>query len=298
MLERSLKRVFPISSEQQASIFLALVAVIISIIVPMLQMIPSPYAIFIDPLIIIIGFVIIFLSSSFFSHKELIYGITDHLSVFNDLITSTVREHISIYYDVTPVLNLHTALLKIQNKGNTRIEKKDFHEKLMIVQLPSEIKLLSAAIKGKSRPNIAIDDPELTADGVAIKAFSLAAQEWFNIRFTFHFEDHELIEKLEDVEMKEGDEEGDGFGFNILKGDEWEKKLERRKVKYNMRLIVVLSILSVLSIAVWSYVWLFSGNVHFLPLQYQLLLTIFLTIPYFGLILSMFFNRTVPSSTT
>jgi hypothetical protein len=242
-----------------------------------------------DGLVIIGGVLLIFYIRAI-SRKDLIFGITDYLSVLNDLTTTSLRQHVTILYNAKAVSNLYTALLKIQNKGNTRIEMRDFHSKPVIFNLPREIKILDVAIKGKSQPNILIAEPKFKANNVSIEPFSLAVQEWFNIRLTFEFNGLDVIEKLKEIKI----EEVDIFAFNVFRDDDWEERFEKQTRRRDTMLSIMLLILSALSIAIYLYVWFFPSSINLLSLSYQLLLTFGISILYFGLVVSMIINSITP----
>lgn len=279
MSRQSITRFFRVPPDQRIAALMASVA-ILTLLVPIIQLTPFPASYVIGPIVIIIGALLIIFYVRLISRKELIFGIADYLSTFNDLVTATFIKNVTIFYKGKAVSNLHTALLKIQNKGNTEIEKRDFHNNPIIITFPQEIKVLDVTIKDRSQPHIIIAEPELKGNKVIIAPFSLLVQEWFSIRVTCEFADQGVIEKLKQIEL----EEHNSFGFSMFKDDDWQKKFEKRTKSHATLLAIILLILSILSMMIYIYTWFFSDRMHLLSFPYQLLLAFVISIFYFGLI--------------
>ena len=292
-----------ISPDQRTGFVSALIAVFTLAITA-----TSPYFFLTVPIAIIIGAALLYVYAKTIVRKELYFEFTDFHSVLEKLtfITPSIEKRITILYDNrTPVTvgQLYTLLLTVHNEGNILIEKEDFSNRRILIKLPAAMKILDADIRGNGLVNSTLDKPDWTDSNVFISPFSLAVRKSIKIRLTLYCAGLNPGDELKNIAIPaEGNGEGSNFAFKIFgNGGRWEEKLGKKARKRNRLLFTSLLILSFFSLALWCYVWFFPDSrilLFHLPVQYQLLLTVLLTIPYFGLILSMFFNRTVPSSTT
>lgn len=303
MSKRSFARSFFIPSDQLTSFVLFLLAIYAPLLPGIWILVPPPYSYVIDSIVAII--VLILLPVFYIRtivRKELLFNFIDHDSLLDNLAFSPSM-NVGIFYKGIPVSKdqLHTLMLKIHNGGNTRIETKDFNGKQVLIKFPEEIKVLDVAAKDKRSGEVIPGKPVVLADqhSVDITSFKLGVHDWFHIRFIFaYYDGSSLMEKIKKIQiLPKGDEEP-GFAFEIItRYEDWEDKRARRARFPHTLLVVLLLFLSIISLALGVYVWFFSSS-NFLSLQYQFLLALLITVPYFGLIFSIIFNRIAPPSTT
>ena len=234
MSKRSIARFFYVPPDQRTNFIIAEVT-ILSVIVPILIVTTSSNFYLIVPIAIVIGVLLTILYVRTIIRRELILQITGLDSILDHLKPNSPSyvHRISFYYDGIPITNLYTVLLKIQNKGNTPIEIKDFHNKSVKIVLPGEIKILNVAIKGKSRTDLNLPEPGREGQIIVIKPFSLPVNQWFNVRLTFDCQGIEFLKKLEKIDIKAEKEDvddkkdvgdSDSLKINFLKYIDWEEK--------------------------------------------------------------------------
>lgn len=263
-----------------------------------------------SPLSILMIIIVIAVLSPYFYRKfivrrELLLNFTDHISMFDKLdfrsqssdITPSIERHITditICYENTPVSKLHTVLLKVENIGNTRIQKRDFQKIPLVVTLSNTISLINVEIKAKYPDDITVTLDRRQEHKVIIQPFSLSVGAWFHIRFTFDFASSEFMNDLITIEPSL---DGDGeFDITIYKKNDWEEKSEKRRRRRYTFIVSALALLSLLAVCLGMYVWLFSQDTDFATLPYQLLAAFIIACLYFGVVCSIIINR-VPSTT-
>lgn len=301
MSKRSLLK-FPNIPPDQKNPFVLFLAMIYAPLLPSIWIIlPPPISYVVASIVFIVVLAILpMFYIKAIVREELLFNFIDQNSLLDNLNFSPTR-NVDIFYKGTRVSKkqLHSLVLKIHNDGNTQIKKEDFNGKRILIKFPEEINVLDVAAKEKSGDATPGNPVSIDARSIAIPSFVLDIHEWFHIRFIFaYYEGQGLIEKIKEIEIVPEKKDQSGFAFKtIIKYEDWEDRRERRARFPHTLLVSLLVFFSVISLAFGTYVWFFSDS-NFLPLPYQFLLALLITVPYFGLIFSIFINRIAPPVAT
>ena len=283
-----MKRLFSVPSDQKSGFysFLALIMFgLLTVIIPLFITISLIVAICLCAFALLLATWIIVVYLRQFIYKELTFVITDILpliTINQDIFKASLQDNIEILFKSQNASNIRAMSLKIRSSGNANISEIDFHANPIDIKFSDNLKLLSAVLQDKGGQSIAT--PACNQHSIPIDAFFLTRKAHLDLRVLLELQGQMPDEVIKDITIQNAN-------FTIVKEyDVLENRIKRRNIWFAIALLI----LSLFSLAMWTYVWLFSSELQWLSLLAQLFLTFVITISYVGLLVWMVVTSVTP----